>query len=280
MHHSGASLIFSVKHLVFFLLAALGIALLLTRRSKKPARITALIGSVLLLGGLGGLVIPELGRLLGMHPSPMCTLTKLMAFGWLQGKYPPPLIAGIGVIIVLSLIGKKLFCGWACPLGALQELVFMIPGVKKLKNLPFRITNAVRTALFAIFLIGLFFFGTITYDYFNGFEMFHWKPTTHLVALFLSILGASLFYYRPYCYLICPVGLLSWVLERFALLGVRLERGLCRDCSACLKLSPCPSIHGLLEGKSSWLADCTSCGICVAKCPKRALRFGFFKPGA
>jgi len=160
----------------------------------------------------------------------------------------------------------------------MQELLYLIPGIKKLKNLPFWITNTVRAALFAVFLVGLLAFGVMTYDYINGFEMFHWEPTAHLVTVILVIAAASLFYYRPYCYLVCPIGLLSWVLERAALLGVRIDKGRCKDCSACLKLSPCPSIEKLVKGDSPWLPDCTSCGYCVAKCPKRALRFGLPKP--
>ena len=112
MHHSPATLIFSTKHIVFMLLAVLGIVLVFTRRAKKPARAAALLASFVLLGGIAGLVIPQLGRTLGMHPSPMCSLTKLIGFSWLKGVFPPPLVASLGVIILLSLLGKKLFCGW------------------------------------------------------------------------------------------------------------------------------------------------------------------------
>jgi polyferredoxin len=50
----------------------------------------------------------------------------------------------------LAIIGNKLVCGWACPFGALQELIFSLPILKRLKRkkVPFLVSNVIRGGLF------------------------------------------------------------------------------------------------------------------------------------
>ena len=268
------ALVFSAKHCVFFLLAGAGLALLWQRKTGRPWRFGALAVAFLLLGGVAALVVPPLAGPLGLHPSPMCNLNKLIAFAWLKGRFPPVLVAGLAVMLFLSVIARKLFCGWVCPLGSCQELLHMIPGVKKLDNLPFRASNAVRGGLFLVFLVGLVCFGVITYDSFNGFEALHWKFAPGALAVGGVILVASLFYYRPYCYLVCPLGLATWLVEPLALLRVRVDKGACDGCGSCLQQVPCPALADLVAQRPGWTADCTSCGSCLQACPKGAVVFG------
>jgi polyferredoxin len=61
------------------------------------------------------------------------------------------------------------------------------------------------------------------------------------------VLIASLFVYRPYYYLICPVGLLTWLLEYLSIFRVRVDRNKCNDCGICISKSPCPSIKPILD---------------------------------
>lgn len=117
----------------------------------------------------------------------------------------------------LSVIGAKLFCGWVCPFGALQEIVNRIPAPsgKKIK-LPFKISNGIRISIFVISLIMILATGSDLYTYhniLNPFELFDWHFELVLAVLVGVVLIASVFVYRPFCYLVCPVGLLTWLLE-------------------------------------------------------------------
>ena len=268
------------KYLLYYLFVAAGLSLLFKGRVRRGIRNFILFAAFVLLGGIVVLLIPSLDRALGMHPSPLCSLGRLMQMAILRGVYPQVLMVSLGVMLVLSLIGKKLFCGWACPLGALQELFYSLHWIKKAPNLPFQLTNWIRTYLFAAFVLGLVLFGVYLYGSINAFELMHWQLDYFEVSLGLGLLLlVSLFYYRPYCYAICPIGLATWVLERFSFLGIRFSKDRCTSCRACLKAAPCPALEPLLEERKGWLPDCTSCGLCVNACPEGALNFELKRRG-
>ena len=183
----------------------------------------------------------------------------------------------------LSVIGAKLFCGWVCPFGALQEIVNRIPAPygKKIK-LPFKISNGIRISIFVISLIMILATGSDLYTYhniLNPFELFNWHFELVLAVLVGAVLVASVFVYRPFCYLVCPVGLLTWLLEHISIFRVRLDPGKCNHCKKCIRMSPCPSVKAIVDG-DKLRPDCFACGVCIDACPTDALAFGIDKIGA
>jgi len=75
------------------------------------------------------------GFLLGKSPNPMESVVKV--FKSMVGLYPDPIVKAIafGFFIMLAVIGNKIICGWACPFGALQELIYSIPILRKIKKM-------------------------------------------------------------------------------------------------------------------------------------------------
>ena len=49
-----------------------------------------------------------------------------------KGQILPLMIVGILIIVALTFIFGRVFCGYACPIGAIQEIAYLIP-LKKLK---------------------------------------------------------------------------------------------------------------------------------------------------
>ncbi len=210
---------------------------------------------------------------MGLHPSPVCTVSKPFLF-FVEGKVIPLAFwVSLLVIAALTLLGNKLFCGWVCPVGALQELIHRIPLPKRFKlEVPFRVANSIRIVIFALFILFVFTMGIEIYEYFNPFEVFHWD----LEAAGLVILGAvmlvALFMWRPFCYIVCPLGLITWVLEQFSLFRVRIEPGICTDCDRCIRDNPCLAMRAIVKG-SRVRPDCFACGLCIESCPKKGLRY-------
>jgi len=122
------------------------------------------------------------GFILGKSPNPMEGTVKV--FKSMVGLYPDPMVKVIafGFFIMLAVIGNKMICGWACPFGALQELIYSIPILQKIKKkkFPFIFTNTIRVCLFiAMFL---FLFGIIGGR--RGFVIYHYlNPLTYLILI-------------------------------------------------------------------------------------------------
>jgi polyferredoxin len=138
--------------------------------------------------------------------------------------------------------------------------------------LPFRITNPIRTIIFIVFITFVFTVGISIYDYFNPFHFLHWRFEALAITVMIMTLVAAVFIFRPFCYLICPIGLFTWVLEHFSLVKVKVNKHNCNDCNLCIKKSSCPAVQSVLEEKRS-RPDCFACGRCMEVCPEKALGF-------
>jgi len=220
------------------------------------------------------------GFLLGKSPNPMEGAVKL--FKSMVGLYPDPTAKMMAFLffIALAVVGNKLICGWACPFGALQELIYSIPVLRKIKRrkLPFVLTNTIRAGLFAAMLLFLFGIiggrqGTVIYHYINPFNLFNldFETVSILLTVICALLG-SLAVYRPFCQFICPFGFISWIAERFSIIRVRIDKDTCTQCGTCIKVCPLEAAKGRVLGKRL-PADCFSCARCLNVCPVDAIRY-------
>ena len=220
------------------------------------------------------------GFLLGKSPNPMEGAVKI--FKSMVGLYPDPMakVTAFLFFIILAVIGNKIICGWACPFGALQELIYSIPVLKRIKQrkLPFVLTNTIRAGLFAAMLLFLFGIiggrkGTVIYHYLNPFNLFNldFETVSILLTVILALLG-SFVIYRPFCQFICPFGFISWIAERFSIIRVRIDKDKCTECGTCIKACPLEAAEGLVYGKRL-RADCFSCARCLNVCPVDAIQY-------
>jgi NAD-dependent dihydropyrimidine dehydrogenase PreA subunit len=220
------------------------------------------------------------GFVLGKSPNPMEGTVKV--FKSMVGLYPSIISKLIAFIffVVLAIIGNKLICGWACPFGALQELIYSLPILRKLKQwkTPFWLTNTIRGGLFCVVMLFLFGIvggrkGFVIYHYLNPFNLFdldfdHWLVLL-TVVVFLTL---AFFTYRPFCHLICPFGFVSWIAEKFSLYRVIIDEEKCTKCGACVKACPLHAAKGKVENKT-FSADCFSCARCLNACPVDAIHY-------
>jgi len=212
-------------------------------------------------------------KYMGQHPSPVCTITKPILRIAAGKAIQTIFFVSLTAIGLLSIIGNKLFCGWVCPIGAYQELVHRIPLPTKAKvSIPFGIANTVRIAVFVIFVIVAFAAGKEIYEYFNPFEFLHWKFEAIGIAIFAGLTIAALLLWRPFCYFLCPMGLVTWLLEQISLVRIKVNHPQCDMCGKCTAKSPCPAVPSILEEKKL-RPDCFACGRCIDLCPREGLSF-------
>ncbi|MCK7476812.1 MAG: 4Fe-4S binding protein [Candidatus Moduliflexus flocculans] len=108
------------KFVTMLVIGFIALVLLLTRKMTNKVKVPILLLSTFLYGIAANLPI-KLFAGFSMHPSPICSATKSILYG-----FRPPMIAMLAVILVLTIVGPKLFCGWVCPVGAVQELIAML----------------------------------------------------------------------------------------------------------------------------------------------------------
>jgi len=222
------------------------------------------------------------GFFLGKSPNPMEGIVKV--FKCMVGLYPDPSakIIAFGFFIVLAVVGNKMICGWACPFGALEELIYSLPVLRKIKQrkLPFSFSNTIRAGIFLTMLLFLFGIiggrrGTVIYHYVNPFNLFNrdFESISVLLTVIIALAG-SFIIYRPFCQLICPFGFVSWIAERLSITRIRIDKDKCIQCGACIKACPLGAAKGRVAG-SRLPADCFSCARCLNVCPVDALHYTF-----
>jgi ferredoxin len=225
------------------------------------------------------LVVLFFGFASGKSPNPMEGLVKFVKA--LAGFYDDPWIK-LGFLLfftVLAVLGTKLVCGWGCPFGALQEIVYdlpLLPRGKKLR-LPFLFTMSVRTLLFGLFLFfisGLAGPKWVLYHGINPFNLFGFEFSQASIGVTIGIcLLLSVVIYRPFCQMVCPFGWYAWFLEKIALTGIRIDHKACTACGACDRACPVEAAHDRLAGKAL-PAECFSCARCLRVCPVDAIDYG------
>jgi ferredoxin-type protein NapH len=243
------------------------IALLLLKRQKMTPRNASLL--VLLSVIINGFVLGTLGS----FPNPVQPIQKIVS-----QQFNPTYLVILAVLLIVSLLFGRLFCGYACPVGAFQETLFRIREYffkKKGYVQSFdKIAPYMRIGFFITMLtLGLLVVPAIElFSVFNPFHFFTFKSLVFNITFWLSvtIFVLSFFIYRPFCRMFCPFGLLASIVTRFGAINMHLTRleG-CTDCNVCKTLCPTHDYRIKINH-----GECYLCGRCMAKCPKKVLVYG------
>ena len=189
----------------------------------------------------------------------------------------------------LGLIGAavgRMPCGWICPFGFLQDLLFKIPLPK------FRLPTWARYgkyATLAVLVIALpaltdaHWFsrlcpvGTLEANLFVHFVPPQWLniKTGNFFWMKVAILAVFLLWMmvtkRPFCRTACPLGAIFSLFNPFSLYRMQVDGSKCKKCGICRKVCPV-DIDISLNPNSP---ECLRCLDCKKACPTRAVSSGF-----
>ncbi|MBN2772173.1 MAG: 4Fe-4S binding protein [Spirochaetes bacterium] len=219
------------------------------------------------------------GFIFGKSPNPMESSVKI--FKALAGLYSDLNVKLLAFLFffALGIIFNKIVCGWACPFGAIQEIIYTITNTSKYKlRPPFWLSNSLRFTLFAAMIIlisGLILNkpGFVIFHYINVFNIFNFDfdHITVIITVTVIIL-LSFFTYRPFCTFVCPFGLLSWMSENLSIVKIKVNHKKCVNCGLCSRYCPTDAIGAKVKQKLV-APDCYSCGRCLNICPKDAITY-------
>lgn len=161
----------------------------------------------------------------------------------------------IGLLIVFGALVGSLFCGWACPFGLLQDLAARIPTPKF--ELP-RWTGHFRFVILGALVLAIPYFSELGEEHplficrvcpAGGIEAalpsmasqaLAGEPILWPSAVKLTIVGvflvAILFVRRPWCRMLCPLGVIFSSMNRVSAFFLRFDRSGCTECGRCTKL--------------------------------------------
>ncbi|MFT8348085.1 4Fe-4S binding protein [Clostridium saccharoperbutylacetonicum] len=198
-------------------------------------------------------------------------------FNFLQAF--PSLIEFVVVMLVTILIGRW-FCGWICAFGAYNDLIYFIS--KKLFKGQFKINEKVDSILkYAKYVILLFIiivswtFGssilesTSPWDVFGQITNISTIVNNLLIGLILLILitiGAA-FIERFFCRYLCPLGAVFSIISKVGIVKINKPKADCGKCRACTM--NCSMGLNLYKGDYAKGGDCINCLKCTEVCPRK-----------
>lgn len=189
-----------------------------------------------------------------------------------------------GIIVLFGLLLGRTICGFLCPVGFAQEMLYKIKSPKLQKSKATYVLSYLKYAI----LIGLVVVVPLVFaipgfcEYIcpaGTFEggvgllsnvknetllailgpLFSWK-----FSLLVLICVASVFIFRVFCRFLCPLGAIYGLFSKLAVLGVKLDKTKCTDCGLCI--SACK-----MDIKKVGDHECIQCGECISVCPTKAI---------
>jgi polyferredoxin len=209
----------------------------------------------------------------------LMNLKVLLVTGKLPRIHPAGTLLLIAFLAV-SLIFRKSFCGWLCPVGILSEYLGRL-GRKCFKR-NFRLPRWLDIPLRGIkyILMGLFLYVVASmsvtairqfldssYGFVDDVKMLNlFRELGITGAIVLGVLvSGSIIVQNFWCRYLCPYGALMGLVSLASPLRIRRDESLCIDCAKCAKA--CPSalpVDRLVQIQS---AECMGCMQCIASCP-------------
>lgn len=194
-----------------------------------------------------------------------------------------------GILLLFGLFLGRVVCGFLCPFGLLQELLYRLPLPKIKKNRVTRVLSWLKYVILAVFVVYIPLYlgiargmpvpafckyicpagtleggipliaGSTELQALAG-GLFSWK-----VFLLGLICISAMVLYRSFCRFLCPLGAIYSLFAKISLLGIRVDESRCTGCQACVR-------HCKMDVKKPGDRECIQCGECREVCQQGAIR--------
>jgi len=207
--------------------------------------------------------------------------TTMIALGWIDGGFLSishvtgliwvgasavrsdlPLLILVTFTVGTVLLWGRVFCGFLCPFGALQDFIDRLVPRRLKRELPDGVHRLAWKAkyviLAAILIPAVAGLQVSLYQYFEPFGTVFFLNTNVLLWVIAgSILVASAVVPRLYCRYVCPLGALLGIGSLISLRRIpRVEQ--CGHCHVCEQ--KCPT--GAIRGPKIDFVECVRCNVC------------------
>lgn len=200
------------------------------------------------------------------------------------GRWLQPWV--IGFIALSSLAAGRVFCGWACPMGALQDLLARVPKLRALSRPRFgRFDRWLKGLKYPVLALTVWGFYALNKrfavpvrahgDWSLDAVRVAWLTSdaySHIrvIALVAGVVLA-LALTRIWCRYLCPLGALLTLGNKISVWHLRRDMDKCSGCGKYPRECRTYTTPGT--------SDCVVCGDCVEGCPRHAISFGLRRRG-
>ena len=179
--------------------------------------------------------------------------------------------------IALSILWGRFFCGWICPLGAIQE--FLNPE-HETRVIPYALDKVLKYLKFIVLIVLGYLTWHTTYNMWQNYDpsktIFSFSGSLTAIIVLVALLLISLLVSRPFCKYLCPLGAILAITSKFALFRMRADAKDCLVCGRCIK-GECPmdaisAFNPEIDLPSIDNSECIKCSHCQRNCRNTALR--------
>jgi polyferredoxin len=184
------------------------------------------------------------------------------------------LLAGV---VLTAVIFRRAFCGYICPLGAVQEFFGMIGRKifgRKRPEVPAgvdRVARYLKYVVLAGFTVWTWQAATLVMRPYDPWVAYMHLSSAELFAEFgigAAVLGVtvigSVVYERFFCKYACPMGALLALMSPLSVFKVRRDESACISCGACD--AACPVNIKVSQAHTVSDPECINCNECVNAC--------------
>ena len=189
----------------------------------------------------------------------------------------------IGFLILFGILLGRIICGFLCPFGLFQEILYKIKTKKIKKN---NFTRKLSNIKYLILILFVLIFSIVlkapsfckyicpqgTLE--AGIPLILLREDLKIllgnifsikIIVLLIVLTGSIFIYRFFCSFICPLGAIYSFFNKISLFGVVVDEKTCIDCNRCIKTCK-------MNIKKVGDRECIACGQCIKNCPTKAIK--------
>jgi len=210
----------------------------------------------------------------------------LLVTGHVPAIHPAAMYLFIGFLL-MSILLKKAFCSWLCPVGTVSENLWKL-GEKFFKGnsrLPKWVDLPLRSLKYVLLALFVAVIGAMSADALDGFmqtpyglvvdvKMLNFFRDMSLTAavVMAALVVMSMLMKNFWCRYLCPYGALLGIASLVSPTRIRRDKEACIDCGKCARA--CPAHLRVDELVQIRTVECTACMACVASCPAQdALQF-------
>lgn len=180
----------------------------------------------------------------------------------------------LGILGLVGAIGGRFVCGWLCPFGLMQDGLYKIRSRKI--RIPAQLNYIKYVLLFSLVFAVPFFLPGKPYTFCNfcpsgtlestipwafmGVTSGDWLNFSMRVAILVGIILFAVVASRGWCRVLCPLGAIFSLFNRFSILRFRSIMEKCNDCGVCSRCCPVE----IDPVKQMNTAECIRCLDCTA----------------